>query len=247
MSNLILSDVRFLYNARDLSGDGNAIEIVETITLHDDTVFTDTGLSKRPGLPGGKFSYAGFAQYSDSPEAVELTLANLKGTTTGVPVLASAGGNAGDRCHFWKASQAELKLVGGQRDSLQLFTVSGELLKGHGILDGVVLESGKTSRASAAQSTAINVGATSATQKVYAIIHVLAFNGTTLTLKIQSDDSGGGSYTDRFTQAGITAIGAYYLVPLAGALTDTHWRVDWSGTFTSFQAAVAIAIRANVP
>lgn len=241
MSNFLLNDIRFLFDGRDLSGDGNAFSAMETFKMEDATRLTDTAQIHRPGLTQGKFSYAGFSQYGSG--LVEETIANHKGVTTDIPILLAKSGNAGDRCQFLNASQATLDVVGGKVGGIQGFSIDGVLGKGHGIIDGTVLDSGKTSITTSGQTTGVNAGAALSTQSVYAIIQVLAFVGTTLTLKIQSSATQGGSYTDRFTQAGITAIGGFYLVPLPGPVTDAWWRVDRSGTFTSFQAAVAIGIR----
>jgi hypothetical protein len=241
VSNNILSDVRFLFDGRDLSGDGNQIQFAETFPMLDATRFTDTAKVNRPGLPEGKFSYSGYSQFGLG--LVEETIANHKAAAN-VPILASIHGNAGDRCHFFKAAISSSEVIKGKVNEICGFMIDGVTSAGDaGILDGTVLESGKTAHTTAGQSTGVQAGAVLSTQSAYAIIQVLAITATTLTLKIQSSATQGGSYTDRFTQSGITAVGGFYLVPLPGAITDTWWRVDWSGTFTSFQAAVAVAIR----
>lgn len=86
-------------------------------------------------------------------------------------------------------------------------------------------------------------GAVSSTQTLYAALHVVAFNGTSLDVKIQSDDNSGfTSATDRitFTQAtGVTSQRS----TLAGAITDDWWRADWTFVGTSATIVVFIGIQ----
>ena len=96
-------------------------------------------------------------------------------------------------------------------------------------------------------TTGRQLGAVSATQSVYASIHVWSVAGTstpTLTAKIQSDDNSSfTSATDRITMSSATAITSEYKSQ-AGAITDDYWRVNWtvSGTSPIFKAIVSIGI-----
>ena len=115
MANFLLNDIRFFYDGRDLSGDGNGFSAVETFKMEDDTRLTDTALINRPGLPSGSFSYSGFSKFGIG--YVEETVANHKGVTTDIPVLLSKSGNAGDRCHFLNAAESTLDVVLRKKDA----------------------------------------------------------------------------------------------------------------------------------
>lgn len=245
MSNSILSDVRFLYNGHDLSGDGNSLAIAEKPVMLDATRFTDTAKINRPGLVEGTFSYAGFSQFGIG--LVEETIANQKGLLTNVPVFASVHGNAGDVCKFFIAQQATLNPLSGKVGDIQAFTVDGVLAAGPGVVDGAVLESGKIVRvATGAGSAGTQVGAILSTQSAYAILQLLAIDAGTVVVTIQSSaDNTFGSPTTRFTFTSLGAAGGLYALPLAGAVTDTWWRafLTLAGGAAAVQAAVAIGIR----
>ncbi len=99
-----------------------------------------------------------------------------------------------------------------------------------------------------ANSTPVQLGATSAAQSVYAAIHVVAASGTTpsLTPQIQSASTSGGSYTNRGSAGtAFSAAGEQWLATSTGAaITDTWWRIAWtvSGTSPSFSVFAALAI-----
>jgi hypothetical protein len=92
------------------------------------------------------------------------------------------------------------------------------------------------------------LGAATATQHLYGVLHVLAVSGTnpTLDVVIQSDDAEGfASGTTRGTFTQKTAVGSQFLTPVAGPVTDTHWRCTWTigGTNTpSFTIALVVGI-----
>ena len=99
---------------------------------------------------------------------------------------------------------------------------------------------------STGSSAGAQLGAVSATQKVWAAVHFLTAGGTTpsITVKVQSDNNSGfTSPTDRITFTAATAKGAQFL-SAAGAITDDYWRATWtvSGTSPSFETRVLIGI-----
>ena len=82
---------------------------------------------------------------------------------------------------------------------------------------------------------------------LYAILHVLAVEGTnpTLDLIVQSDDASGfASAVSRITFTQKTAIGAQF-ASLVGPITDTYFRASYTigGTNTpKFTIALAVGI-----
>lgn len=91
------------------------------------------------------------------------------------------------------------------------------------------------------------LGAVSATQRVWAAVHFLTAGGTTpsIEVKIQSDvDDAFGSPVDQITFSAATAKGAQFSSTV-GAITDTWWRAVWtvSGTNPSFQTRILIGIQ----
>ncbi len=83
-----------------------------------------------------------------------------------------------------------------------------------------------------------------ATQSLFACLHVSAAAGTNLVVKVQSDDNAGfTSATDRITFSTMSAVGAQWASVPGNLATETHWRVICTiatGTFT-FLAGFGVA------
>jgi hypothetical protein len=92
--------------------------------------------------------------------------------------------------------------------------------------------------------TAIALTGPTATQSLYACLHVTAAAGTNLVVKVQSDDNGGfSSATDRITFSTMSAVGSQWSSVAGNLSTETHWRITCtiaSGTF-SFLAGFGVA------
>lgn len=91
--------------------------------------------------------------------------------------------------------------------------------------------------------TAYQVGAVSASQSMYAAIHVIAWNATSLDVIVESDDNESftsGTTRISFTQA--TALTSEW-ASVAGAITDDWWRVGWTLVGTSAEFVVVIGIK----
>ena len=114
------------------------------------------------------------------------------------------------------------------------------------VVRGTLMHPTTTARSTSSTGTARQLGAVSATQSVYAALHVLSVSGTstpTLTVTVQSDTVGFATPTSRVVFSGATAVGAQF-GSAAGAITDDYWRVSWtvSGTNPSFLFGVTIGI-----
>lgn len=113
---------------------------------------------------------------------------------------------------------------------------------------GTVLKNGTIT--STSTGTIMLIGAVSATQTASFQIQTTAISGTstpTLTVIVQSAALVGfGSPTTRASFTAQTAIGSQ-TINLAGAVTDTYWRVSYtvSGTNPSFTTAVVMGIETN--
>jgi hypothetical protein len=92
--------------------------------------------------------------------------------------------------------------------------------------------------------TAIPLTGPTASQSLYACLHVTAAAGTNLVVTVQSDDAiGFPSPTTRITFATMSAVGAQWLSVPGNLSTETHWRITATiatGTFT-FLAGFGVA------
>lgn len=85
-----------------------------------------------------------------------------------------------------------------------------------------------TARTTSGTGTAYQLGAVSASQRIYGALHVTASSGTpSVVVKLQSSATEGGSYTDRVTFTAATGVGEQWASTL-GAITDTWWRATWT-------------------
>jgi hypothetical protein len=243
---MILTDIKFLYDGRDLSADGNAIELEETYEMLNKTNLTNSFNCFRPGLPEGKWSYKGFTAFGIG--SIEETLKNRRDLATGIPVIVAKTAALGSRAHFFSAAQGPLSMIQGPVGQILGFTVEGTFgrsgaASSAGLISGPVLEPGVVSRVIAGSSTPVAMPGPVVGRSLWATVHLVAFVGTTITFKIQSAALVGfGSPTDRFTQV-LTAVGGAIPTPVAGPITDGFYRADWSGTFTSFTAVVIVGVR----
>ncbi len=92
--------------------------------------------------------------------------------------------------------------------------------------------------------TGFQLGSVTASQRVYAALHVLSVAGTTpsITVKIQSDNNSNfNSPTDVITFNAVTAHGGQFS-SAAGSITDDWWRASWTVTGTTPGFAVRTII-----
>lgn len=74
--------------------------------------------------------------------------------------------------------------------------------------------------------TGINVAGPSATESMYAVLHVYAADGTDLEVVVQSDDNSGfTSATDRITFSTVSAVSAQWSSVAGDLSSETYWRV----------------------
>jgi hypothetical protein len=107
--------------------------------------------------------------------------------TEGLPIsAAAAGGDVGENGFFFKSMLAKYS-IGGSIGDLLKFQCDAEA-NGSGVqlVRGTIMEDGKTSRTIAGNTATQVLGAVSATQNVYAVLHLLAFVGTNVTFTVQS-------------------------------------------------------------
>lgn len=96
--------------------------------------------------------------------------------------------------------------------------------------------------ATGALGSGLLLGAVSASQYLYATFHVFSA-GTTITVVVESDDNVNfTSATTRATIGPLTAAGGTYVTPVAGAITDTYYRLRVTAITGTFNVAGAIGV-----
>ena len=241
MAKQVLKNARIFAGGYDLSGDSNQVALKYSAEILDSTVFNAASKGRTPGLLDTGIEASGFW---DDATAVADTYAGAKLAVVDTPITAIPSAAAqGDLAYFFKSLLGEYS-PGAAVGELLKFSLTAQgtdsLLRGN-ILEYAI----KTATAAGA---AQQLGAVLATQKLYAVMHVLEVSGTnpTLDMLIQSDSAQAFSSPEtKITFARATEIGAQYAVPVDGAILDEWWRCSWTigGTDNpSFTVAVAMAI-----
>lgn len=246
MANQILSDIGLYVGRYNLSCDAASLTLRLTADVLDDTGLCDVARRRMGGLLDFAFQAEGF--WNDEADAPLFNAIALDSTPVSI---APAGRTVGSPAYLMRCNLADYSPVGGGVGEMARFSAGGQgtgiaCAKGEVLLNATVGATGN--------GTARQLGALAAGQSLYATMHVIAATGTTpaITVKIQSDDASGFSTpTDRITFTATS--GTWAATPanfdqfgsVAGAVTDTWWRVQYTitGTTPSFGLVVAAGIR----
>lgn len=242
MANQILKDARLWIGAYNLSGDGNSLALDFSAEQQDDTALEDVARSRLAGLKAVALQAEGFWNSGAAGFLDELLHDSMGLADVPVSVCPIAGAAEGDRAFTFLADLADYERRGTVGE---LFRFSaGAEGRGIPLIRGNLLHN--NTRTASGSGAGSQIGALSATQRLYAALHVLTVSGgsPSLTVKVQSDDSAGfSSPIDRITFAAKTAAG-YEWASVAGAVTDDYWRANWtiSGSTPSFAFVVVAGI-----
>lgn len=228
--------------AYDLSTVFDEVSLAYGYDEVDITTYGDTCRHGIPGLPTTELMMTGPGTIDDDPLGSEDILAAqlIAAQSYTIAPLRTAGTTA-------KFSQMMpfANTVGGTVGEAYRVTATGKG-QSYQVIHGRVMATG--AKTTTASGTAYELGAVGATQYLYGCLHVLAVSGTdpTLDVIIASDDAEGmASATTRLTFTQKTAVGAQFITPVAGAITDTWWRASWTigGTETpTFTFVVSVGI-----
>lgn len=199
----------------------------------DNTVLIDTTRSNAGGLYTVGFSAEGYSDFNGYDATMFSNVATAQPVT-----FAGESGTEQSIAYLLNAMQLTHSPLAGAVGDMSQVQISGA---GAGPLVRGILESNQ-STASSGTSTGYQLGAVSATQSVYANLHVTAAAGSTLDVIVESDDNAGfTSATTRMTFTQATGITSEHL-NLAGAITDNFWRVSYTIAGGSFDFAVSFGM-----
>jgi hypothetical protein len=228
MSKLLLTDSKIWFAEYDVSGDMNSVSLNYSADMQEDTTFSDDTHVMKGGLKSATMGGAGF--FSAGTDEIDPTLFNNVAVIDNVISISPTDGSDGERAFTMPTVMSEYK-PGASVGDMFAFTISAEA-SSDGLIRGTVMHN--ASRSSSGDGSARQLGALSASQTMYAALHVLSGSGT-LDVDIYSDDNAGmTSEVERisFTQA---TAKTFEWKTLAGAVTDDYWRVKYtigSGTWS---------------
>ena len=157
----------------------------------------------------------------------------------------SIGSADGSPTYFMRGMSTSYTPIDGQVGDLAGMRLAGRTSTGK-MVRGVRAHPTSVARSATGNGAGYQLGALSAAQSMFAALNVLDRTGTaSMTLKVQSDDNSGFTTpTDRISSFTAAAARDYQWGSVAGAVTDTYWRVVYtitgSGTIT-FGASLGIA------
>ena len=246
MSKTVLTNVRLFVGPTDLTGVSNRVEITDTLEDKETTNF---------GSGGAKEYIAGLESVALSAEGQWQA-----GSTTTVDVddemwgdrrtvqawsVAPVGTTEGNVAYLTQALRLDSKLFGAVGD-VAPWTMSAA--GSWPLARGMSAVSPGTAISSSGNGTAVELGAVSSTQRLYAAMHVLSVSGTSspsIAVTIQSsDDDSFGSPTTQLTLTTASATGSQITRTDVGAITDTWYRAHYtvSGSTPSFLVFIALGI-----
>lgn len=246
MSSLVLTNAKTYLAHFDITGFMNRVNLDYAAAALKDTRMGHTTEVNKGGLKTVSFQIGGFADpASDGMEAIAHP--RIGGSNT--PLTTSpAGGAVGDVAYFFNALKASMNTF-GLHGALMPF--QGTAVGGGEAIDklvrGQVFVSSAVAKTASSDSSIIQLGAVSATQRVHAALHVIGpVTGTNPTLTVtvfSAPNVGFGTASARlaFRQAtGMTS----QIVTAIGPITDEFWRVSYAlgGTNPSFPFIVVVGI-----
>jgi hypothetical protein len=230
-----LSDVKVYWAGYDLSGFANAAQLVEQAPLVDTPIFGDTGARRVAGPPQGSLGMAGYFD----PETIDVQI-NAGIATGNNPVsVIPEGLTLGNTSMLFRAVVTEFMPFDAGVDKVGAFTFSALSDAGLRVVKGQLLHSGSETATDA--ETAVEVGAISATQEIYAALHVLSGTGTLDVILQSAATDSWGAPTNRITFTQATGVTSEWK-SLAGAVTDAWWRASWTIATGPFSFVLTVGI-----
>lgn len=242
---MIVRDRKLWVGGYDLSGDLRGFSFDASVEMQDDTVLGDSTRSNDPGLNDFTLQHEGI--WRAGTGAPDATLNAQKGLANVLASLTPVDDSEGAIAYFMRTTQG-LYTPGGTVGEILRFSVSLSASGGIGAIRGSLMVNANL--ASTADGTARQLGAVSASQSLYAGLHVLSVTGSSPTLDVivesDSQEDFAASPTTRITFTQADAIGSEWATPVGGAITDDWWRIGWTIGGTSspaFDAVVVVGIQ----
>lgn len=223
----VLTDWKVLAGGYDISGDHNEARLEYGAELKD--VSTPKSSKDRSFLAGlktiacsGQGLWQADAEVANAPKKIDDILqANLGAAD--IPITLAEVATEGEAALSFLSLLRAYRFLGphGEPHPFSWDAVG----RGKPAMRGTLLN--VSNRTVTFNGTAFNLGAISATQRLYLAVHVVAFGGVTPTLDLvlESDDAQGfATPTTRITLSQKTGFASDWQ-ELAGAITDTWWRI----------------------
>jgi hypothetical protein len=220
-----------LVGAYDLSAFLNNWEAAATADTAEVTCFGGSNKAYIGGLKDATLSLSGF--FDGAASAVDEVLAAALGGSRLLTLAPAGVGTVGNRVQIASALETSYNVTAPVADAV---TISAEGQVSDGMVSGVLLAD-LVARTAAGQTAAVdNAASTSAGYR--ASLHLVAFTGTDVTVKVQ-ESADNSTWVDLVTFTQLTAIGSE--LKTGTGTVARYLRTDVSGTFTTVTFAVGFA------
>jgi hypothetical protein len=249
MGSFAANNITTWFSGYDMTGDLNSTTLELSYDALDATTYqpasvTNPSRVRVAGAEDVQLQEAGFWQAGVG--LIDPTAFTALGGASQV-ISNSNDGAESSVAYFYRARQYNYEPF-GQYGELVPFSLSAQSSRGTGLASvpavrGRVLKTKANVSATGATGTAYELGAVGASQYLYAGLHVFSA-GTTITGVIESDsDNTFASATTQITFSGVTAAGGYWGTRVAGAITDTWYRLRITAVTGTFSIACVAGIR----
>lgn len=226
-----------LVDGNEFTSSMNALGIKLAADSEDDTRLGNTTHARVGGLRTFQASMKG---YWDS--AIDAVAQADVGTDANIATVFATGaapaeGDPG--LYFFKPLLTEYQFGGADGVNLPFsltLDTQGDAVRGY--------LAGAGTKTVTGQGAGIQLGALSASQKLWAGLHVVGISGAGATVTVTIESAPTNSFaapTTRITFTAKTAVGGQ-LLSVAGAITDTYWRAKWTLAGTSPSAKIYVPI-----
>lgn len=236
MAAFALTDVFMHVHGYDLTCDSNELRMELASNPLDVTTFCSDGWTELiGGVKSSTFNMAGFwSQGQDVVSFDDLGVVN-RAMTFG-PV-----NTEGQVAYLAKLGHFNYQ-QGGAHGEAAPFALTAAGSDGWGVVRGKLAAAKQTVTATGVAGSVVELGAVAADEYLYATFHVFEA-GTTITVQVQSDENATfAAPTTRATIGPLTTTGGTFIARVAGAITDTHYRLNVSAITGEFSVAGAIGV-----
>lgn len=237
MAKFVYKNGKVFYGGFDVSGILNQVGMDYSAELQDKTVLGNDTRVRTPGLLDVGLSLNGFWDNAED----SAFFSQIGATSPQVIGVAPDTANEGDRAFLFQADQASYS-PGASVGEMFAF---GLEMSGNGPLVRGLLMENNVGANSTANGTSRTFAAVGAAERMYAGLFVYSAAVGTLDVTIESDADGvfDSTAVTRMTFAQVATSVAGQFLSVAGAITDTFWRVTWTiGGGGTYSFAVIIGI-----
>ena len=238
MAAQVLTNVQLLLGSYDISAYAAGFDIGSEVEMKEANNFAALGYSvKLPGATTGTATINGWTDFATGAVGQQYRFAQL-GTQQALSILPNGTASvAGDSVQFIRGILSKLMTNTGGTGDVAAFNlqVTGDNAEVDGFV-GVPLGARST-----LAGTAVQIGPTFATERVWAAVHVTAAVGTNLAVTLVSSTTNlMPTPTTRLTFATTSAVG-WQFISAPGPITDTWFQVVATST-GSFTYAVVMGV-----